>query len=210
MRGRSPSLPASRPPAGSKSGQALLESFGIILLLCMILFGMVQYVLMLTATEVVQYSADASVRARAVGFNEFMVRKVSMVTAIPNAGVLSSGNIDLTRLADWEEAHSAGTAYNRAISSNPGSSQYWQIERFNIPLVLGSPTFGQVFGYLNYDDWDTVAPPLYTSGSNNMIGVVIRQDYPLRMPFLRAFSEDDEIQIRKEANLADHAELYLE
>jgi len=43
------------------------------MLLCLILFGVVQLVLMFKAREIKQFAADASVRARAVGFNPFMV-----------------------------------------------------------------------------------------------------------------------------------------
>lgn len=193
-----------------KAGQALLESFGIIMLLCLILFGMVQYVIMLTATEVVQYSADAAVRARAVGFNSFMVYKVNRVASIPNAGIMRTPSRRTIGDADAWTRMNAGQSYYAAIRVNPRSSQYHDIEQYQIPLFLGSENWGRMYGLLDYEDWDTVGAPLYTGSTGYTVGVTVRQDFPLRMPFLRAFSDGDSIHIRKEARLADHSELYLE
>lgn len=214
MRGRSPSLPASRPPAGSKSGQALLESFGIILLLCMILFGMVQYVLMLTATEVVQYSADASVRGRAVGFHRNFVRRISRVAAIPNAGNMTTPN-PVFAGSNWS-SETVGEMWERQpgglggeIWRNPTSSQY-ALEYDLIPEYLAAGSSRTAGAYLDYQDWDSVSYPIYTVTGSGMLEVTIRQDYPLRMPLFRAFSENDSIRISRNSQLADHAELYLE
>src|SRR5690606_30398007 len=70
----------------NKAGQALLESFAVIMLLCLILFGMVQLVMMINATEIIQFSADSAVRSRAVGLNDFMALKSSVIASSPNAG----------------------------------------------------------------------------------------------------------------------------
>ncbi len=194
----------------SRSGQALIESLGVIILLCFILFGVIQYVMMLTATEVVQYTADASARARAVGFNRFMVYKVNRVASIPNAGLMRTPH--RTNIGDggaWSE-YTAGESFNAAIGSSPRSSQYHDIEQYNIPLFLGAEHWGRMWGVLDYEDWDTVSGPLYTGTTGYTVGVVVTQEFPLRMPFVGAFSRDDHIRIRKEARLADHADLYLE
>lgn len=205
---RAHSDPSSHKP--SRSGQALIESFAVIILLCLILFGIVQYVIMLSATEVIQFSADASVRARAVGFNRFMVYKVNRVASIANAGAMrtpeerSFGDAEL-----WNELN-AGQSFVASISSNPRSGQFHEIEQFTIPLFLGSEHWGRMQGILDYEDWDTVSSPIYTGTLGHTVGVVVRQDYPLRMPMLSTFSGGDSIRIRKEARLADHSELYLE
>jgi hypothetical protein len=202
--------PKTGKAARHKSGQALLESFAIMMLLCLILFGIVQYVLMLTATEVIQYSADASVRARAVGFNRFMVYKVNRVASIPNAGLMTSpSRQSIGNAAAWETL-SAGQSYFSAIRANPSSAQYYQIEQYNIPLFLGSSHWGEMYPLLDYDDWDTISSPLYTTTSGNTVGVTVTQEFPLRMPFVRAFSDSNSINIRKEARLADHSGLYLQ
>lgn len=200
--------PIKQTAYSGKSGQALLESFGIIMLLCMILFGMVQYVLMLTATEVIQYSADASVRARAVGLNSFMVRKVSLVASIPNAGPLApefQGDIGPIR----RQGNNVSEAFNLATQASASSIQFQLMEEPMLGYFLGAETEGHMYDILDYEDWDTVRRPIY-SQIGNMLRVSIIQDYPLRMPFRRAFTRSDELRIEREARLADHAELYLQ
>jgi len=208
--------PAS--PAGlrSKSGQALLESFGVIILLCLILFGSVQYVLLLTATEIIQYSADASARARAVGFNPFMVYKVNRVSSIANAGPMTRpASYVIGNSAAWTRRSENGAqpperAFFSAVRSSPGSSQYNQTESENIPYFLGSRNQSEMYGYLDYEDWETISPPLYSIASSGNIEVTVSQEFALRMPLFRAFTNDDEIQITKQSSLVDHSELYLE
>ena len=194
-----------------RSGQALLESFGIIVLLCLLLFGVVQYTLMLTAKEVVQYGADAGVRARAVGFNNFMVYKVVRVATIPNAGTMLHPNPIPYGDANTWYGYSAGQSFNEAVRVSPRSDQYWNVEQYNIPLYLGSMDWQDLPGYLDYDDWDTVNGPGYFGIPGQTIGVSVSQDYPLRMPFVRnVWSDDDEIRLTASASLADHSALYLE
>jgi hypothetical protein len=219
MSRRVPAPPSVRARPDAKSGQALLESFGIIVLLCLILFGMVQVVLMLTANEVVQYSADASVRARAVGFNPFMVNKVSKVTRISLAGRMTTPTNDLTLYDDVFTQNDAGSAFASAVTSNPRSEQYWGYEFPNIPLFLGSQSPSSMYSYLDYDHdddpaerrWQTWRDPTYqSSGSiitlNQQHRYLLLQDNPL----IRAFSDGDTLRISKTSTLADHAELYLE
>ncbi|MEX2382438.1 MAG: hypothetical protein WD490_08645 [Opitutales bacterium] len=175
----------------------------------MILFGMVQYVLMLTATEVIQYSADAAVRARAVGLNSFMVRKASLVASIPNAGQIDSQFQNVIGPTGWS-ATNASEAFDRSTDSvSSGSSQFQLIEEHLLGDFLGAETESRMYGILDYDDWDTVRWPIY-SRNGTMLRVTIIQDYPLRMPFRRAFTTRDELRIQREARLADHAELYLQ
>ncbi len=201
---------APEPSAPSKRGQALLESFGVILLLCLILFGIVQYVILLTATEIVQYSADASARARAVGFNRFMVYKVQRVASIANAGRMTFPRpIRHGNAAAWL-TQNAGQAFSAAIGGSPSSRQFHEVEQYNIPLYLASEHYGRLGGILDYEDWDTLSGPAYIGTPGLSAGVVVSQDFPLRMPFLRAFVSGDSARIRKEARVADHAALYLE
>jgi len=203
---------ARRPDAGhrrNRSGQALLESFGIIILLCLILFGVVQYVLMLTATEVMQYSADAAARARAVGLNPFMVEKVALVAGIPNAGAMEVPSQQTYGNANAWSTRSPGSSFYASIRQNPSSSQYWQIERYHIPLFLGAENHSRMYGILKYEDWEDIQRPSYVGIPGQTAGVVMRQEYSLRMPFVGAYSDNDHIDLRREARLADHAELYL-
>lgn len=220
MSRRVPTPPTFRTIDRRKSGQALLESFGIIMLLCLILFGSIQYVLLLTATEVIQYSADSSVRARAVGFNYFMVSKVAGVSSIPNAGAMLRPRTFVLSDLGWYRRPAnrplpPERAFFTAIRSSGRTSQYSTVEFRNIPLFLGSASPSEMFGYLHYENWEDdsdsrILEPVYTIADSGNIEVTMSQDFAFRMPLFRAFSDEDEMQIRRQSSLVDHAELYLE
>lgn len=182
----------------------------MILLLCLILFGTVQLVLMQMAREMNQYAADASVRARAVGFNPFMVFKVNRVASIANAGqMVTPERIRIGDADRWNQQR-AGEAFRAAIVRNPRSRQFAEIEQFTIPLYLGAESHAHLDGILNYRDWSEVRAPLYTGSPGFMVGVRSQQDFRLRMPFWRAFTSRNHIRLDAEARLADHAALYLD
>lgn len=205
----SPQLPSAQIPR-RKSGQAIIESFGVIMLLCLILFGVVQLVLMYTAREINQYAADASVRARAVGFNRFMVFKVNRVASIANAGPMTTpGRITSGDATAWHTMN-AGQSFFASIRAAPRSRQFAEIEQWTIPLFLGAENHAQLPGILDYRDWSRISSPIYTGMPGFTVGVQVHHDFPLRMPFWRAFSRRDHIRLRAEARLADHADLYLD
>jgi len=180
------------------------------MLLCLILFGVVQLVLMFKAREINQFAADASVRARAVGFNSFMVYKVNRVASIANAGRMTTPDrINIGNASLWNQM-SAGESFAASISANPRSRQFSEIEQWTIPLYLGAQNHAQLPGILDYADWSEISGPIYTGTPGYTVGVRVHHDYPLRMPFWRAFSTRDHIRLRAEARLADHADLYLE
>jgi hypothetical protein len=206
---RVPVVPRRAPVRRSRSGQAILESFAIILLLCLILFGCVQLVLMYTAREINQYAADAAVRARTVGFNRFMVYKVMRVAGIANSGRMVTPEAVLSGDADAWNQLSAGQSFDRALRANPRSRQFWEVEQWTIPLYLGAQHYAQLPGILDYADWDRLEGPVYSSGGQT-VGVQVGMRFPLRMPLWRAFSSQDFIRLQSEARLADHASLYLE
>ena len=206
--------PNPSPPSGAatrrKSGQALLESFGVMMLLCLILFGIVQLVLMYTAREINQYAADASVRARTVGFNRFMVYKVNRIASIANAGQMRTPQrMAIGDSSAWHDL-SAGQSFFASVGSNPRSRQFAEIEQYTIPLYLGADNHAQLPGILDYEEWSDISGPVYTGVPGYTVGVQVNHDYRLRMPLFRAFSSRDHIRLRAEARLADHSSHYLE
>lgn len=187
----------------------------MIMLLSLILFGMVQYVMMLTATEIIQFSADSSVRARAVGLNNFMARKVNVIASSPNAGARTAPSAQTTtNQGDWESNRNAGSAFRSSYGNVNGSTD----DILYFPQYLETLDVGRAVALLNYDRSPPLAGPSAPfqishprfSFAGNMIRAVVTQDYPLTMPLFRAFSDNDSIFIEAEAEFADHAELYLE
>ena len=62
--------------SGSKQGSALVESCLVMALLCLILFGILQVVYLVSARNVINYSAVATAKAASIGLNDFMLFKV--------------------------------------------------------------------------------------------------------------------------------------
>lgn len=192
-----------------RSGQALIETFGVMILLCILLFAAVQYTLIATGHEVIQHGADAGARARAVGFNRFMVRKVVQVATIPNAGRMTQPQGILIPAGVNEG--DLGNVLGIAINARPSSAQYDQIEALNIPLYLGAENYAQLPGLLDYEEWDTISFPSYFGTDGETVGVRVRQEYEIKMPFVRGFWLDgDHVDLEGDARLADHSSLYLE
>lgn len=210
---------------GRKSGQALLESLGVIILLCLILFGVIQYVMLLTATEIIQHSANATARARAVGLNGFMVRKVNTIASIANSGSRIQPDyvtIPPENAGVWMDNYSAGdviydeNAAERGRIWERSSRENYFFERSRFQNYLLAENYSRARGTLEYerspyaDAGDhQVSHPLYLN-SGEMLGTRIQQDYPLTMPLFRLFSENNSIRISRDAWFADHADFYLE
>ena len=84
------------------------------------------------------------------------------------------------------------------------------VEEFRIPEYLGALHWGQLPGYLDYEDWDTMGYPAVARDGQGEVSVGIRQDYPLRFPFVRAFYAGEDVDLNTRARQADHASLYLQ
>lgn len=198
----------SRRRAGRR-GQSMIETSLMIILISLILLGTLQVSRLFVAKEIITHSASAGARAAAVGFNEFMVYKVTRVASIPNAGAMTTPNVPgLANDGFWRNA-TVDQAWNRARTAPPRDPRR-DVEDYRIPEYLGSTAWGQLPGILDYEEWDTVAYPAVQKGQDGDVSVRIRQDFPLRFPFARAFYADDEVSLDTRAELADHARLYLE
>ncbi len=190
-----------------KSGQAMLESCLVIALLAFVLFGLLQVARLSVARETMDYAAVAAARARTVGFNDFMIQKVVRVANIPNAGRMETPTLVRDTGGAWGDL-TPGVAWDTALRATPGSPQY-ELERSRIPLYLAAENGGQLQAILEYEDWDDLHHNVGTP-ADQMIEVRTRQDIPITLPFHRAFYAADEITMKGEATLEDHASLYLE
>lgn len=214
----------ARPPARRfstalrrpRAGQSLIETSLMIVLISFILLGALQVSRLFVAKEIITHSSAAGARAAAVGFNEFMIYKVSRVAAIPNAGAISNpplpgigagdGLFNTTDVGElWGDHRTPGLVRTRT-PRDPRRD----VEEFRIPEYLGAEHWGQLTGYLDYADWDTLGYPAVARDGQGEVSVGIRQDYPLRFPFVRAFYEGEDVELNTRARQADHASLYLQ
>lgn len=171
----------------SKEGAAIVESCLAIIMLCLILFGLLQVSYLIMARDVISFSAFASARALAVGMSEEFVERVAHVTTIPTAGPPStSGNmLDDSMSTDG----TVGQMWDRSVASSPGSSQYWY-EDLMIQYYLGADDESMLDGLLNYFYWVTEETEVSVESSeagSERAEVTVRQSVPMAYPFADVF-----------------------
>lgn len=190
-----------------KAGQTLLETCIVMMLMCLIFFGLLQLSQLSAAKEILDYAASCGTRAQTVGFNEFMVRKVIRVAAIPNAGRLVEPVVDpVPNPAPL--SGSPGTAWDYALRAQPVSPQF-AVESARIPLYLGGENSGRLGGILDYENWDSINEPTISYSGNAGIAVRVDQEVPLWTPLHRMIYDGDTFPLSGDAILENHYPLYL-
>ncbi len=204
------------------SGQAALESFIVILFVCIILFGVLQAAVVFSGDEILHHAAARAARARSVGFNDWMAAKAMHVASIPNSGRMIEPIFQpLQNNNPFGVSPSAGVAWDRAFAANPGVSERAAFERVRIPAYLASANNARASYILNYEEWDRGSFLQVERGSifgDGTIRMRVSQDFPLKMPlnrFVYPFSRMDEngdgrITLSGEAEAGEHYSLYLE
>jgi len=196
----------------SKRGQSLIEAVFVILVLALIFFAAMEMSRIFAGVEIMDHAAATGVRAKAVGFNDFMVEKVVRVATIPNAGIMVTPVVAPPVTTPADAAYYRDTPvyqqWQSALQSNPSSPQL-AVERARIPLYLGGERYGELDTILDYTNWDTVRPANEINNGNSA-GVVTYQSYPVRMPMAEFFYGHDTFPMRGEAWHANHSGLYLE
>jgi hypothetical protein len=192
-----------------RAGQALIESCLVIALMCLIFWGLFQVSQLIAAKEILTYAAARGARAQTVGFNRFMVYKSVRVGAIPNAGSLTLPDLAIPSAAaaySWR-ATEGFERWQTALQQAPASAQY-AVERARIPLYMGAERYGELRAILDYADWDTIRE--HPGFSAAMLHFDTEQKYPLNYPLHRAFYNADQVELHGEADLENHAQLYME
>ncbi|MCX7005902.1 MAG: hypothetical protein NTY53_01380 [Kiritimatiellaeota bacterium] len=203
----------------SRSGQSLIEACIVVAILCLVVFCGVQMSQIYMTSEVLNHAAVCGARARAVGFKDFMVQKTIRAAAIPCAGALRGGYVNVASSYDpysitAQGPNHIGRAWDRAVRLIPGAGGDAQdqayrtmltAEKETIPLYLGSD-YGQ--NVLDYERWPTITYSLIEGPYT--VQAQIRQDMPLVFPVHRAFFAGDSILMQGDATIDNHYKLYLE
>lgn len=205
----------SRSTRSAASGQALVETCLVMIVACLLLFGLFQVSQLYASKEILDYAAVAGARARAVGFNDFMVHKVVRAAAIPNAGRMIEPDVDRDPAAAlrWG-ASRPGELWDFALRDHPDSPQY-EVESSRIPLYLGAENWGWLSGILDYEDWSTIWHTLLEWPGANLVTSRTGQTIPLRdralFTFHRTFYAADTVSLRPgQVTMDDHYPLYLD
>jgi hypothetical protein len=174
----------------------MIESVFVIIVACLCFLGIFQYANLFAAKAVLSHAAARGARARAVGFNHWMVEKSARVAAIP-----ASGKRITPAFAGVDPAITAALSRNRvgeiwdlALRSNtrsPGT----QLELGRIPDYMDSVNTPTSENILNYELWDAlrvdIDEPLNLDGATpSSLTVTVRQRHPLLIA-LAALSEGE-------------------
>jgi len=209
---------------GQKQGAAMVESCIVMVLLCLILFGILQVSYVVAARNVVSYTAIATARAASVGLNDFMLHKVSHYASIPTAGPVSTP----TGFGSAKpEGKSVGAMWDNAIArdnevvSALGTYEIAVKEAYH---MAGPEGFRSILDYENWQRDETGIRVGYERDGNNVITLEIEQTVPLVLPFSQVFfghldpvdaTRGDHVgtypgkRITATAIIEDHSELYL-
>lgn len=166
-----------------QSGQAMIESLIVILVVCFLLFSLLELARGFAGREVLRHSAARAARARTVGFNDWMCTKVMRVAAIPNAGkMLEPAYASFTD----EELQAAlaskrpGELWDWSLTAR-SRSQRAETEAARIPDYLASEHDERARYILDYEGWDdlqvTGLGGIAPSGSDTL-EVKVRQKFP--------------------------------
>ncbi len=164
----------------------MVESVIVMLVTCLVFFGLFQLAHGFARREILRHAAARTARARAVGFNHWMVTKVMRAAAIPNAG----------RLLQPDDAATADPALRQALATRaPGSLWDWalttapnlsraHLERARIPDYLDSANAARAGVILDYEAWETIQGSglgggAGASGWRDTLRIRVEQPYPL-------------------------------
>ena len=195
-------LPAKRPPGPlqvrfglayrwrvpervPQAGQAMIESVVIMLVICLLFFGLFQLAHGFANREILRHAAARAARARTVGFNGWMVTKVMRAAAIPNAGrmlqpVETFVDAPLRQAVD---TLGPGALWDWALAATPDNARA-TFERARIPDYLASENSARASYILDYERWDDIAGSgLGGGGTGATLGqwlsIRLQQEYPL-------------------------------
>lgn len=175
----------------SKAGAALVESCLVIIMLCLILFGMLQVSYLIGARDVIAYASVGVARSASVGFDDFMLYKAARMFTIPTAGPMLVPGVSSSR--GGSSGYRQGELWDRAVENVPENEQYWT-EKALIPFFLGAESPAEARAVLNYENWEVAAtrvrsPELHGQDtlSERILDVPVMQYVPMVMPFARVF-----------------------
>ncbi len=197
-------------PLAAQAGQSLVESCIVIGILCLLLMALFQLSQLFMAQEIVHYAAGRGARAKAVGFNDFMVFKTIRVGAIANAGKLTFP--ELAEQTPYPLTLSLGSRFQIrfpiAVANGPAAQR--ALEHSRIPLYLGAYEAVYLPSILNYENWDTIFYSYLEQENPPRLDFYVRHYFPLTLPLHRAFYAGDSIPFTGRTTLENHYPLYLD
>jgi Flp pilus assembly protein TadG len=169
----------------NREGAAMVESCIVMVLLCLILYGILQVSLVTAASDVLIYAASAGARCATIGYDDTMVEKTVRIAAMANMGP--------KRIGLGEEMYRIQEYLTMASSAADKS----------------------LLNHIDDEYWNSLEKPEYSfrgEPESGELTMELSQRYPLAFPMVGAIYNrnytdlsTDDLDLRME----DHAGLYL-
>jgi len=174
--------------SSASRGQALIESCIVIGLICLLLMGLFQLAQLFLAQEILDYAAGRGARAKAVGFNDFMVSKTVRIGAIANAGALMVP--ERTGGGPWAQWTS---------HESPRIPHYLQSDEWELDSIL------------NYAQWESIWWSCPASDAD-ILHFEVNQAVPLMFfsNVFKAFFSASTVPMQGVVDIENHYPLYLQ
>jgi Flp pilus assembly protein TadG len=174
-------------PTG-RAGATIVESCLVMVLLCMMLFGILQVSIVTAAHDVLVYAASAGARCATVGYDEATVEKTIRIAALPSMGANKLGlSKELVRVKSY--LRYARQASDRGMLGHI-SDEYWN--------SLGEPVVTTP-GYLVQVNVVQEYPMTFP-----FVHALYKEDYTA-LDSEYSTEDGDELKVA----LENHADLYL-
>lgn len=179
-----------------QKGQAMIESVACMLVICLILFGLLQIFYLSVAQMFADYASFCSARSYSVGFDDYLTIRSAFVASIGASG---------------EILYPEGVEYGNPLDQFGAEAQ-------RIPdYITGDRWLNYGFQSENPgDEW------AWYNGGGGGVGIshslsdgmvetnVSYVNYPMNFPMRRAFTYDDKVNITGEARVMNHSQTFLE
>ena len=200
----------------------MIESCFVIIFLCLFFLGLFQLMHAQVSHEILYHAAACAARAKAVGFNYWMVEKTMRVAAIPNAGSLTQPVISSTdqNLVNALATLNLDALLKLVLQSTPTSPTI-ATELNRIPDYLTSEGSISRQGILDYANWSTIHYSISTTfvsddpSSAGTITAQVQQPYTMMGAIAALVTSDisnlqsNTITLYGNYTMEPHYQLYL-
>lgn len=183
-------------------GSAVVEGVIATLLVCLVLFGLLQIFLLYTTQEFTDYTAFRSARSLSVGFADELAVLEVHARALPVSGTI----LTPSELRASEKNLFTTSTYSQ---DNSVYDFYYRLRRALRHYMEG-------VRYMDCEYWrgsnsySTRLNSSFSKSANSVTSEVTFAKYPLRLPFAKAFLSDNRMDITSACELKNHAATYLE
>lgn len=201
----------SLPKKHLQRGSSIVEGVLCMLMICLILFGLMQIFLLYTTQEMTEYVSFRSARSLSVGFADELTVIEARARAVPVSGsvlipselrALKSDKVSFTSAKYRQDNNAYDYFYRlrRAILHYMEGHRYIECDYW----IANSPNSSSEIQRETYLDTG------FTTRSDRVISETGFRKYPLRLPFAKAFLPNRQMDLMGKVELKNHADLYLE